>query len=581
MRRKNWTLRNKIFVALFLLTLFFISMIGIVIDLTYDKSLRQNEVNYNVLVTDQLQSEFDNEIESVQHLAKFLSTNEDITAYVGSGSKKNERNVDEFLNHIVTIQSELESIQVLCKDGNTSTANQIFDDSSIKQFYNQLCAGSEGPFWTDSRKIRASNKSITDVLSYVYPIEISSQKGFVVLNISYDSVDQFLVNYAIQTDEKAFICNSSGNIILNYPNSTSYEPLLKSNPEFLKLDNVTSYGKVFGVDSVIVSKSLNNNGWTLVRIIATNSITGQSSKMRKYLQILLLVCVVLSLLTAIVIAKALTKPIHELSTACKNVKNGNLSYQLTVHEHDEFGQLKNTFNLMLAQIRQLLQKEVESEQQKSNLRFQILQEQINPHFLYNTLDSIRWLAAMQNESRIPEMTTALINLLKYNLSSQNVAVLSKEIESVKNYIKIQKFRYLDTFNVTFQIGKSTENCEVIKFILQPLVENSILHGFNEKEQRYEIKISSEIINDELHIMVIDNGSGMSPEKVMEVNCCRAEMNSTGHRIGIRNIQERLKLFVGEKYGLHYTSAPYSETVAEIVLPVKRCLPNSTVPTDRG
>lgn len=210
---------------------------------------------------------------------------------------------------------------------------------------------------------------------------------------------------------------------------------------------------------------------------------------------------------------------------------------------------------------------MENQKQKNEMEFKILQEQINPHFLYNTLDSIKWLAAMQNMNNIVEMSTALINLLKYNLSSHNsLTSLEDEINSVKNYIVIQKFRYLDTFEFTTSLSTDTLNCRILRFILQPLVENSIIHGFRDVEKNYKIQAVSYFEDDMLHIKVIDNGCGMDVEKVNEINTGLKD-DKCFNNIGINNIQKRIQLYYGGNYGLIYKSSPDGETVAEITLPI--------------
>lgn len=269
------------------------------------------------------------------------------------------------------------------------------------------------------------------------------------------------------------------------------------------------------------------------------------------------------------LAQTITRPIHKLNRACKYVEKGNLTYHLEVRGRDEFSQLERTFNLMIDRINTLLKKELENQRQKADLQFQVLEAQINPHFLYNSLDSIKWLVSMQNMNNIADMITALINLLKYNLSNHDATTtLKDEVESVKNYVTIEKFRYLDTFEFSTQLAGDTLNCQVIRFILQPLVENSILHGFRDMEQSYQVKITSFKTKDALHVRVIDNGGGMNRQEVQQINE-GAQGEHCFKNIGISNIQRRIKLFCGEQYGLVYQSQPEKGTVAEITLPLRQ------------
>jgi two-component system sensor histidine kinase YesM len=230
--------------------------------------------------------------------------------------------------------------------------------------------------------------------------------------------------------------------------------------------------------------------------------------------------------------------------------------------------LGDTFNIMMDQIQSYYQKEFDQQKRKSELEFQVLQAQINPHFLYNTLDSIKWLAVLQNMNNIADMCTSLINLLKYNLAQPgSLTTLSDEVENLKNYIRIQKFRYGDTFEFSTQLDPETHDCEMLRFVLQPLVENCIIHAFEDIEDKGFIKVLSFIENGKLHIEVIDNGSGMDLATVYTLNQNDSRKGKRFNTIGIHNIKERIRLQYGNRYGLYYISEPGVGTIAEMVLPV--------------
>jgi two-component system sensor histidine kinase YesM len=167
------------------------------------------------------------------------------------------------------------------------------------------------------------------------------------------------------------------------------------------------------------------------------------------------------------------------------------------------------------------------------------------------------------------MSTSLIQLLKYNLtSSTRATTLREELESVRNYITIQKFRYSDSFDFSIRADEDALDCEVVRFILQPLVENSILHGFEDSSERYSICISAFFSEEQLHIKVIDNGAGMNRDQMREIN--DAQWNRYRfNRIGVANIRKRIKLYFGDTYDVRYDSVPNVGTIAEIVLPIRR------------
>ena len=222
---------------------------------------------------------------------------------------------------------------------------------------------------------------------------------------------------------------------------------------------------------------------------------------------------------------------------------------------------------MVVKLKGLINGMLKEQKKKTDMEFEILQAQINPHFLYNTLDSIRWLAVIQNVENISEMSSALINLLKYNISKKGTIVsLKEEIDGIKNYETIQKYRYGDTFCIEYNIQEETLDCKIIKFILQPLVENAIFHGINVSDSDAKIKITSEIQNNDLVIKVIDNGVGMNVLN-RDDNSIKKKKMHTG--IGLNNIEERIKLYFGEKYGIEIFSKIDVGTTVKITLPLVR------------
>jgi len=200
----------------------------------------------------------------------------------------------------------------------------------------------------------------------------------------------------------------------------------------------------------------------------------------------------------------------------------------------------------------------------------VLLSQINPHFLYNTLDSIRFLANFQEVQNIASMCSSLINLLKYNLFSGSLASLGEEVDSVRNYMGIQKYRYGDIFEFKTEIAAGTERCVISRFVLQPLVENCLIHGFDNIESGGEIIVRSCLENENLCLEVINNGNEINDETLDRINKGIIEedraFNNIG--IGINNIRERIRLQFGERATLVYSKRSSGETTAILRFPVQ-------------
>lgn len=235
---------------------------------------------------------------------------------------------------------------------------------------------------------------------------------------------------------------------------------------------------------------------------------------------------------------------------------------------DEIGEIGKSINQMTDHIQGLLKQQAEMYEQKKNIEISLLQSQINPHFLYNTLDSIRWMAVIQGSKNIEQTTKALESLLRNMAKGVGDKItLREELELVGDYIHIQQVRYVEIFDYVCQVPESLLDCLIIKFTLQPVVENAILHGIEPMKQFGEIEISAREENGELYICIEDNGVGMTKEELdrLTASSCNTNKNALSG-IGVSNVDARLKLHYGASYGLSYESSPGEFTRATIHIP---------------
>ncbi|MEL7657643.1 MAG: histidine kinase, partial [Bacillota bacterium] len=235
------------------------------------------------------------------------------------------------------------------------------------------------------------------------------------------------------------------------------------------------------------------------------------------------------------------------------------------------GILSEGFNETVSHVEALIGELVNERMQKKEAELEALQYQITPHFMYNTLNSIKYAAILQKSDRIAEQLGAFIELLQVSINRQGAFLTVKEeLRMVKNYVMLQQFRYMDSFDVKYYVDSETEDLYVPRLILQPLVENAILHGINHEKGSCFIEVSVTISNEKLELAVSDNGEGMSEEQVTELMSSNAgKLTSKGHfsGIGIPNIRDRLHLYYGEQGTLCYYSAVGIGTNAVITLPV--------------
>ncbi len=559
------TIGARIFFSMALMTLFSMVLIVYAIYSTYSESMRENEIKYNILATNTIKTKFDMTIELVSSTAGTLLNNRVFVDFITERDQSFHAQNETVgtLQNIQAIQPFIESVHTINQNGTVYSSRDLSvpqrDDGTYRALWEQAQDGPLRGFW--------SIQGIS--IRYLHPVTRDGKlEALIAMDIDYDYLREMFMLSAIQLNEKVLVADALGNTLFRYPHSTSFDPFLQQYPDILRDDTARLEGKVYGIDSIIYAEKLRLADWRIIRIIQTDLITIQTQRVIRSLSLaggaVLLVCLIYSLW----MTRSLTRPIKILDNACAEVERGNMDVRVVLDTPNEFGTLARTINMMLDQVQAHLETMLLEQKQKSEMQFEILQAQVNPHFLYNTLDSIRWLAELKNISSIAEMSTSLIQLLKYNLtSSTRATTLREELESVRNYITIQKFRYSDSFDFSIRADEDVLDCQVVRFILQPLVENSILHGFEDSSERYSICISAFISEEQLHIKVIDNGAGM--DQMREVN--DAQWNCYRfNRIGVANIRKRIKLYFGDTYDVRYDSVPNVGTIAEIVLPARRC-----------
>ena len=259
------------------------------------------------------------------------------------------------------------------------------------------------------------------------------------------------------------------------------------------------------------------------------------------------------LLVCYLISARILKPIKLLQRVMKNVEKGEFDIIAEEKGENEVKNLSRTFNIMIRRIKQLMEQNLKEQEEKRRYELNALQAQINPHFLYNTLDSIVWLAENDENKEVVKMVTALANLFRISISKGNELITIKdEIEHARNYLVIQKIRYADKFDFDIQVQEDIFDNLTQKLILQPIIENAIYHGIKKMLDYGSILIKGSIVDSKICIEVIDNGVGMSQETANALLTKVSNVKNT-HGIGVRNVSERIKLCFGQEYGLEILS----------------------------
>jgi two-component system sensor histidine kinase YesM len=570
----------KIFLGFLALSSMLLVVMSVAVRTSYASSLKRNEINSHIQASNRTKEQFDFIMGIIDDTARIIGSRPEVLAALASTRQpppgQGDFSINVYLQSLKEIQPFLGNISVVGAGGQFCSSHiglrRSFFEDLYRRYEGYFYAGMYKDYFVDTYNFDFFPPyAPKDILTGVWPIyDIRAEKllGQLYMGLNYSLFQELFILSPTSNREKILIVDPAGEIIYHYPAFISFDSVLADYPRLVTEDEAIIEGKVFGTDSFIISETSRVVGWRFIRIVDTKYITGDTRKTQRFFNVVFAVSIVFILIFSVFMAHTLTKPVKLLFDACKRIESGDLSFRVAVRSRDEMGQLGHTFNLVMDQINANLERELAGQKRQNELKLEVLRSQINPHFLYNTLDSIKFLANLQEIHNIASMCSDLINLLKYNLSSSTLATLGEEVESIGSYVNIQKYRYGDIFEFKTGIAAETEGCVISRFVLQPLVENCLIHGFDDIESGGSILIRSALAGETLCLEVINNGNSIDGETLGRINRGLEQGGPYGS-IGINNIRERIRLQFGDRATLMYAGGEGLETVAILRFPVRR------------
>ena len=334
-----------------------------------------------------------------------------------------------------------------------------------------------------------------------------------------------------------------------------------------RLDGVTTL-QTRNASYLVIASPLPYCGMKLIRMLDYASLTSKIRAYSRYARMTLLGLVALFLLYTVAFFRSMIRPLRKVIHTMNAVGKGDMDARVETDGMPELTSLCTAFNQMVEKIRRLTMQIEQKERQRAQAEIDALQFQINPHFLSNTLNAIRMMATMIRAENIQKMTAATMAILNASFRTTGAfARLDEQIEQLESYIYIMKVRFGDRFEVEFDCDEAARSCFVMKMLIQPLLENAILHGIREIEGPGRIRMTARRETDRLEIIVADNGVGMSPETIAAVWKPEAHQHKGFQCIGIRNVHDRIRLYHGDAYGLNIASEPGQGVTVICVLPI--------------
>lgn len=497
-------------------------------------------------------------IDRLKAVSSILAENPQLIDYFSTTERdpSSKKDILSAIDTAIASDPFIKSVIMVSKDGqilsNESGLDMSMSGNMMKeQWYVSAIQSGSMPVLTSARMQKFSMNKENWVISISREIKNAKGKniGVLLIDIEYKVIEDYLSNADLGKQGFSFIINDNSEVV--YHTDPSY---FGNSAKRKTLENIVKNKDVYDARENTLTHIyyLKNADWTLAGVSSQDSL--QAIK-RQLIETFLLVGIVLLAIAAFsvaVFAGRITAPFQKLEKAMQEIEDG-LS-EVTIDEKGcyEAQSLAKHFNIMIYKIKKLMQEITEKEKRLRSSEISALHSQINPHFLYNTLDTIVWMAEFNNSEKVIEMTKALAQFFRLSLSGGNeLTTVENELDHVRQYLFIQKERYGDKLNYTIECDESLLKIQIPKIILQPIVENALYHGIRGLSRQGYIEISAKKSGENLLFTVKDNGEGFDL-KQLDVKHANKRMKLGG--VGIKNVDERIKLYYGNDYGIMIDSA---------------------------
>lgn len=553
-----------------------------VISMNYTRtSVFDNSSLYTQTIIQQMNQNIDSYIDYMENISYLVSSNEDVQAYLFGDEPDPESRV-RILNQFKTIldsRSDILNLGIIGENGRMliNDALRLTNpdlDIHTQEWYTNAHNGSASSYLSSSHVQHIISGERPWVITLSRGIrnkssEVGNQKeGVFFIDLNYSAISELCNQSMVGNQGYAFILDAEGNIVYHPQQQQLYNELQTENISLIMGtdQDTVLFGKGSGEKLYSISRS-EKTGWTVVNCVRVEELLRKSNKAQSLYVLVAMGLMIVALFFSRFISRSITQPIQQLCDSMERVQEGDFSVSdIVVESQNEIGSLTKSFNVMTHRIQELMEQNIREQEAKRKSELKALQSQINPHFLYNTLDSIIWMAEGKKNEEVVLMTASLARLLRQSISNEDEVVsIGQEVEYARGYLTIQKMRYKDKMEFQIEVDPSILHIPLIKLVLQPVIENAIYHGLKYKESKGLLLVKGFMKNDNAVLQVIDNGVGMDEETLAHIYE-RHKVNYQSNGVGVYNVQKRLQLYYGNEYGITYESKKGEGTTATITIP---------------
>lgn len=398
------------------------------------------------------------------------------------------------------------------------------------------------------------------------------EDGVLLVDMNFSGIEQILKNVNFGNSGYLYLMDQDGEIIYHPRQQLLYSGLAEEDNRRVKDYEDGGYIIEFqGKQRMNTVKTVGYTGWKLVAVAPMEEVVSSYQDLRYYILILSICLIIVLIWVSTVVSEKLTVPIERLEESVESLEAGNLETKITISGSEEIRHLGKSVQLMVNQMKRLMAEIVVEQELKRRTEFEALETQINPHFLYNTLDSIVWMIENGKNDGAVKMVTSLARLFRISIRGRSIVPVRDELAHAEYYLAIQNVRYKNKFSYSVEASEEVKDYATVKLILQPMIENSINHGMAhmEKDDGGEIIVRAYADKGALIMEVEDNGCGMTPERLNQILGGREYVRSKASGIGVGNVNERIRLHFGREYGVEIISEPDEGTIVRMRMPLQK------------
>lgn len=581
----NINIRNKLLVSFVLVVLVPVLLVGLILTNNMRQMVVDRATNEALVNVDRIYNRLNETLKLIMDASYMTHIDENLETLLSTNYKTTQEVVEaykeykEFNTYINFYSREIKDIKLYSYNKTILDNGQFIKITPAlldETWFKKVLSNNGKIYWQYLNTDGSMNRQLC--LSTVVKSTNTRTLGILVISINNDYLKYIVKDEPYET----IVLNDTGNIIVSNNTTLTGKNIADIGyADFMKLNNGSKdiqYKKQ--ISKAIVKKfipSASNNDFRIISIVPVNVLKQQTINTVKLSFFIIIISLLLAFILIYFFSYAISKRVKNLSKGMHKVALGDFNFSPAIEGEDEIGQLSRDLDTMVKSIKALVHEVYEVNLQKKQLALQqreinlkILANQINPHFLFNVLETIRMKAHCKGENEIADIVKLLGKIMRRNLEIRNEFVtLESEIDFVKSYLEIQKFRYGNRINYIINLKDELKNYTILPLIIQPIVENAIIHGLESKQAPGIVKVEFETRDDTLIISVEDNGVGMKEDRLQQVlESLEDTQDVPGKRIGLINVHQRIKLCYGEAYGLRINSRHSEGTFIEILLPAK-------------